>query len=387
MRDLTIDEIIRTSFLGTILRLNTFSAVRRFSSEKNFVLVQDVNDKALIVLNRPRSLNSLNKSLIKDFHDALKRIEHERTVLIIKSSNEKAYCVGGDLLTLLENARNNGRDGAETLMLLNASILMMSSYELPIVSFIDGMVFGGGVGISVFGKYQVATERTVLGMPETRIGFHPNSGGSYFFTRMKDHLGWYLGLTAQNLIGSDVVKAGLASHYCQSKNLPELEEKLLNCSDRNEVLNILNTVCENNLPEFSLGQVRDKIDRYFSARSVEEIISRLSNDGSEWALKTIEILRKLSPTSLKVTLRQLENGQRMTLKECLNMEFNLSSNFWKFHDVYEGVRATLIDKDHNPRWNPSSLSDVSNEFVERHFLPHPDVEEHMRIVEPLQDLQ
>ncbi|CAH1996370.1 unnamed protein product [Acanthoscelides obtectus] len=226
---------------------------------------------------------------------------------------------------------------------------------------------GGGVGLSVHGKYRVATEKTLFAMPETQIGLFPDVGGSYFLPKLPGRLGAFLALTGHRLKGSDVLKVGVATHLCDSQQLPELEETLMNCSNENDVKSVLDKFNKKDVPEFSLQSVVEKINHCFAPDSMEEIIARLEKDGSTWAEEILKTLNKMSPTSLKVTLRQLELGKNMSLNDCLIMEYRLASNCLDHKDFYEGVRALLIDKDQNPKWDPPSLKDVSEDLVKEHF--------------------
>nr|XP_023023055.1 3-hydroxyisobutyryl-CoA hydrolase, mitochondrial-like [Leptinotarsa decemlineata] len=320
------------------LGLNIFSIIRRFSSD-NGVIIQEINDKGILIFNRPKVHNAINSVMMANFYGALRKFENDKKkLLIVKGSGGRAYCAGGDLKALTKDGRNDGGEKHELLKYSNACILWMSARKIPIVALVHGITLGGGVGLAVFGKYQVATENTLLGMPESKIGFHPNCGASYFFTRLNGRLGWYLGLTGQNINGADAVRISLVSHYCHSSKLPALENQLLKCANETEVANTLDEFCESDIPEFSLGHAKNTIDRCFSAYSVEEILSRLTEDGSTWSKNTIETLTKLSPTSLKVILKQLNKAKEMTLRECLIMEYNLTNNFWKSDETHEGRR-------------------------------------------------
>ncbi|KAF2987384.1 hypothetical protein EK904_002422, partial [Melospiza melodia maxima] len=232
-----------------------------------------------------------------------------------------------------------------------------------------------GVGVSVHGHFRVATEKTVFAMPETAIGLFPDVGGGYFLPRLSGKIGYYLALTGCRLKGRDVLKAGIATHFVESEKLPALEKDLiaLKSPSKEKIADLLNSYhmkCTiDQEKEFSLDEHMEKINSLFSANSMEEIVKKLKQDGSPFAMKQLETINKMSPTSLKLTLRQLREGSSMSLQEVLRMEYRLSQACMKGHDFYEGVRAVLIDKDQSPKWKPAALEEVSDEFVDNCFKP------------------
>jgi 3-hydroxyisobutyryl-CoA hydrolase len=229
----------------------------------------------------------------------------------------------------------------------------------------------------VHGKYRVATEKTLFAMPETAIGLFPDVGGGYFLPRMRGHLGAYLGLTGYRLKGRDVHKAGVATHYVESSVLDELESELSKCKSIGDIEETLNKFSARfkDTSEFVLQPYLEQIEKTFNANSVEKILKNLHKDGSEWAMSTLQLLSKMSPTSLKITLQQLQFGKEMSLRECLQMEFRLAVHCCIDSDFKEGVRALLIDKDQQPKWNPLKIEDVTQDHVNRFFAPLPDKDE------------
>lgn len=225
---------------------------------------------------------------------------------------------------------------------------------------------GGGVGLSVHGKYRIATERTLFAMPETAIGLFPDVGGGHFLPRLPGKLGLFLGLTGFRLKGQDVLKAGIATHFVPSTKIAELEQTLLN-SNNNDIDKILSAFTESNDAPFVLQPHLPLIDKCFAPNRLEEIVRNLKADTSEFSQSTLKLLSKMSPTSLKITKRQLEYGREMTLKECLQMEFRLAVHHLKKSDFKEGVRALLIDKDQSPKWCPRTLEEVTYSHVDSFF--------------------
>lgn len=338
------------------------------------VIFEEKGDKGLIILNRPKALNSLNHSMTKKLLPVLQQWESSKKVVVIKGAGEKAFCAGGDVKVIAMALSEPGGEKVGREFFYDEYTLdhVIGTYKKPYVALISGIVMGGGVGVSVHGKYRVATETTLFAMPETAIGLFPDVGGSYFLPRLYGKLGLYLGLTGHRLKGLDVKLAGIATHFVSSSRLPELTDSLLAPGDV-DVAKILDKFDEQKLSdEFSLAKHLKQIDNCFSGDTVEEIINRLKKDNSEWAQGVIETLGKMSPTSLKVAHKSINQGKNQSLAECLKMEYNLDYNMvLKNSDFQEGIRALLIDKDQKPVWNPKTLADVTDEYVNSKFSPIP----------------
>jgi len=347
---------------------------RAMSTEED-VLFESVNNKGVIILNRPKALNALNLSMVNKIHPKLKLWEKEKMLVLIKGTGEKAFCAGGDVRAVVEAGLKGNRLGHEFFRneyLLNGVI---GTYGIPYIALIDGIVMGGGVGLSVHGHYRVATERTLFAMPETAIGLFPDVGGSYFLPRLGGKLGTYLALTGHRLKGVDVLKAGIATHYVESKNIGKLEKALLDCTSEHDVKEVLKQFNKRDESEFSLAPYLVQINRCFGASTVEGILEELEKDKSEWAQNTLKTLSKMSPTSLKVSFKVINVGSKLTLGECLQMEYRLAVNCLANKDFYEGVRALLIDKDQNPKWSPKNLPEVTTKMVDSYFTKLPDDQE------------
>jgi len=313
------------------------------SGEENEVILQTVANKGIITLNRPKALNALNLSMIRKIYPAMKKWEHEMSMVIIKGTGEKAFCAGGDVRAIAEAGLKGDHIGKiffREEYTLNA---LIGTYTIPYVALIDGITMGGGVGLSVHGPFRVATERTMFAMPETTIGLFADVGGSHFLPRLGGKLGLYLALTGHRLKGVDCLKAGVATHFCESSKLPELEKELVNCknpeTDVKEILDRSTKASNVESYVFSLAPHLEQIENCFSAPTVEEILVRLKKDGTEWAVKTLEILSKVSPTSCKVIKKELEEGATKSLQECLIMEYRLGSRFCDRMEFYEGKKT------------------------------------------------
>lgn len=251
------------------------------------VLATESSNKGMIILNRPKALNAINLEMVRKIYKHLKKCEKSKSLMIIKGTGDKAFCAGGDVRALVdagpaEESKCFFREEYTT----NA---LIGNYKIPYIAIIDGITMGGGVGLSVHGKYRVATDRTLFAMPETAIGLFPDVGGSYFLPRLQGKLGLYLGLTGHRLRGADVFHAGISTHYCDSSKIPELETALLNCPDADEVPDLLQKFHSKPEKPFSLEPFLDQINKSFNASSVEEIISNLEKDDSDWAKKTLKV--------------------------------------------------------------------------------------------------
>lgn len=307
------------------------------SSEANDVIFEEVGNKGIITLNRPKALNALNLSMVDKIYPKLLEWKYGKKLVIIKGAGEKAFCAGGDVRAVTEaGLRGDPKLGQEFFRKEYTTNGLIGTYPIPYIAIIDGITMGGGVGLSIHGKFRVATERTLFAMPETAIGLFPDVGGSYFLPRLEGHLGLYLALTGYRLKGADTLKARIATHYCNSQKLPDLEKALIDAKDNQKVREIINKFSDPAPEEFSLTPYMDKINKCFNASKVEEIFDNLEEDGSEWALNTIKLLKKMSPTSLKVTLKELDIGKWMTLQECLQMEYRLAVNCMANKEFYEG---------------------------------------------------
>uniref|UniRef100_A0A8C6JZR0 3-hydroxyisobutyryl-CoA hydrolase n=1 Tax=Melopsittacus undulatus TaxID=13146 RepID=A0A8C6JZR0_MELUD len=345
------------------------------------VLLEKKGGAGIITLNRPKALNALNLSMIRQIYPQIKTWEKdpETFLIIIKGTGGKAFCAGGDIRAIIDAGKVGNKlaqDFFKEEYTLNNAI---GTCKKPYVALIDGITMGGGVGLSVHGHFRVATEKTIFAMPETAIGLFPDVGGGYFLPRLSGKTGYYLALTGFRLKGRDVLKAGIATHFVESEKLPALEKDLiaLKSSSTENIADLLNSYhMKVNLISYQKSsRIVEAVHSLtfsfslFSGNSMEEIVKNLKQDGSAFAIKQLETINKMSPTSLKLTLRQLREGASMTLQEVLTMEYRLSQACMRHPDFYEGVRAVLIDRDQSPRWKPAALEEVSDEFVDNCFKP------------------
>uniref|UniRef100_A0A8C8YTF3 3-hydroxyisobutyryl-CoA hydrolase n=1 Tax=Prolemur simus TaxID=1328070 RepID=A0A8C8YTF3_PROSS len=295
------------------------------------VLLERKGCAGVITLNRPKFLNALSLNMIRQIYPQLKRWEQdpETFLIIMKGAGGKAFCAGGDVRAISEakKAKQMSQDFFREEYILNNAV---GSCQKPYVALIHGITMGGGVGLSVHGQFRVATEKSLFAMPETAIGLFPDVGGGYFLPRLQGKLGYFLGLTGFRLKGRDVYRAGIATHFVDSEKFSMLEEDLLALKSPSEenIMDVLETYhAESKIDKdksFILEEHMDKINSCFSANTMEQIIENLRQDGSSFALEQLKVISKMSPTSLKITLRQLIEGSSKTLQEVLTMEYRLS---------------------------------------------------------------
>jgi enoyl-CoA hydratase len=312
----------------------------------------------LITLNRPKALNALT-------HDMCVRMKATLDTCIVVRGSERAFCAGGDIRSLYDSGKA-GTPYARTFYRdeyrLDATI---KHYPKPYVALIGGIVMGGGVGISVHGRFRIADETTTFAMPETGIGLFPDVGGSYFLPRCPGELGMYLALTGSRLRTADALYAGVATHFVPKDRQDALITRLAQDERPDAAIEALAQ-----LPSAgALPGLRAIIDRIFGLDSVEAILDALDGNASDWARDTAATIRTKSPTSTKLTFRQLREGRRREFDGCMRMEYRMVNRIIEGHDFYEGVRATILDKDNAPKWRPSELSEVSAPDIDAYFEP------------------
>nr|WP_237518621.1 enoyl-CoA hydratase/isomerase family protein [Streptomyces sp. SID5910] len=323
---------------------------------------------AHIVLNRPRALNSLTHEMVLRIDAKLTEWERDPAVetVVVTGEGERGLCAGGDIRAIHDDARAG--DGSASAAFwrdeyrLNARI---AGYPKPYVAVMDGIVMGGGVGVSAHGSVRVVTERSRIAMPETGIGFVPDVGGTYLLALAPGELGTYLALTGAQIGAADALLCGLADQYMPSASLQSFVDDLAELPVREALGRHVQDP-----PAGELAGHRDWIDSCFSADTVEEIVERLLAQGGAAAKKTAETLLLKSPTALKVTLAAVRRARRLgPLERVLDQEYRVSLACLHAPDLVEGVRAQVIDKDRNPHWSPATLVEVTDADVERFFTP------------------
>jgi enoyl-CoA hydratase len=342
------------------------------------VLFEVRNQVGWIKLNRPRAINALSLEMVESIEKQLHQWKEDDQVALILLVGEgnKGLCSGGDI-GFLYNGRGTDREKTALPFLATEyrMDLAIHQYPKPILVYMNGIVMGGGVGISIGCKHRIVTEKTEWSMPEMNIGFFPDVGASYFFNRMPGYTGRYLALTASIIEAADVLYIKAADRFMPSDRWNDLKRALDEMKWTKgfitEQLNrLLDDFTSSSIPGSSIAGMQEKIDRHFIFNTMEEIIHSLSlaaEAEDPWAVETIKTLTSKSPTSLKVTLRQLQEGAGKSLEDCFRMELSLGLCFLNTHDFYEGVRAVIVDKDRNPKWSPLTIEELGEEYVSSFF--------------------
>ncbi|MET9527233.1 enoyl-CoA hydratase/isomerase family protein [Streptomyces coeruleorubidus] len=310
-----------------------------------------------ILLNRPKALNALTTGMVVAIDRVLAGWEETPlSAVVLASTSTKAFCAGGDIRTIREHSLAGDAEASERFFAseyrLNARI---AEYPVPVVSLIDGLCMGGGLGLSVHGSFRVVTEGAVLAMPETGIGFFPDVGASYFLPRLPGAIGMYLGLTGHRLDAADALYTGLATHFVPADGLDAVGDALAE-NPGDPVDAVLNRLAGRSPVAGSrLAEVRGDVDWAFGAPTLGEIEKRLRHLDTPWAAEALVALESASPHSLEITHALLARGGQRTLRECLSAELALTRTTIRTPDFLEGVRAALVDKDRNPDWQGASL--------------------------------
>jgi len=324
------------------------------------IIAEQKGQTGVITLNRPQALNALTLSMVRDMTRALKDWGRDPSIhaAIIEGAGGKAFCAGGDVKSVALAARAGDAAAGEFFREEYTLNHLIHSFPKPYIALIDGIVMGGGVGISAHGSHRIVTENMLFAMPEANIGFFPDVGGGYVLPRMKGAVGTYLALTTYRMRANDALYAGFATHAVRSADVGAIKDTIIaNPRDLNAIL------AAGKKPELEpapLQALQEKIDTIFAQARVEDILAALEKDGSDWARETLKTLRGLSPASLKLAREQLRRGKTMDFRSVMTMEYRLSQACLKGHDFFEGVRAALIDKDKNPQWRPPRVEEVKD---------------------------
>ncbi len=310
------------------------------------------------ILDRAKALNALSLGMIRSLADWIDRAlaDNKISALGIRSASAAAFSAGGDVRALYAARNKNDRAALYEFYRqeyrLNRAI---RHCRKPYMALIEGIVMGGGAGVSINGSYRLVAPNARFAMPETGIGFFPDVGGSWFLSRCPGESGIYLGLSGAVLAPADMLYAGLATHFVPAGSSVGSFGDLIRLSQE--------------AGPAPLATLRPAIDRCFSGSSVEAILAALDSEGSAWASETAETIGKKSPLALKVTLRQLRNARHLDFDQAMVMEYRLARHFMGGLDFFEGVRAAVIDKDRRPAWQPATLADVSDALVDSYFAP------------------
>ncbi|MBL1074907.1 enoyl-CoA hydratase/isomerase family protein [Nocardia sp. 2] len=338
------------------------------------VLIEKRDGLGSITLNRPRAINALNHPMALVILDTLREWadDDEVRTVVLTGAGERGLCAGGDIVAIHNDAKNAVAQGDTAASdspsgrfwrdeyILNA---LIGRYPKPYVAIMDGIVMGGGVGLSGHASHRIVTERSMVGMPETGIGFIPDVGGTHLLAHAPGEIGTHVALTTARMSAGDAIAAGFADHFVPSEYIPALLEALRDNDADAAIAKFAQPAPVSEL----VSQLR-WIDACYSADTVEEIVNRLETDGTPEAAKAAQDVLSKSPVALKVTLRSLRGARvAANLEEVLNQEYRVSVASLGTHDLVEGIRAQVIDKDRNPQWSPATLADVTDADVDAYF--------------------
>ena len=328
-----------------------------------------------ITLNRPQAIHALNTNMIRLITAALVAWRDDPGVdlVMFDHSGERGFCAGGDIRMLAASGAGDGREAREFFFEEYRLNDLIFNYDKPRIAFMDGITMGGGVGLSRPCRFRVATERTTFAMPESGIGLFPDVGGGWYLSRMPDHMGLWLALTGARIKAADCELLQICTDYVESARLPELKAAILAAPGRTEALL---TEFEGDAGRPTIAQHQDEIARHFAGESLEAIITSLRAAGTDWAKEQLAILATKSPTTMKVSLRQLQLGARCaSFAENMAMEYRIGARIVQSHDFIEGVRAVIVEKDNAPKWSPATPEAVTEAQLDTIFSALPSGEE------------
>ena len=324
-----------------------------------------------ITLNRPKALHALNLSMCEAMIAALQAWRSDPAVelVLLDHAGERGFCAGGDIRMLAESG---AKDGVEAMAFFHTEYRLnhlLFVYEKPVVAVMDGIVMGGGVGLSMPCAYRIATERTTFAMPETGIGLFPDVGGGWFLPRLPGKTGLWLALTGARIKAADCLILGIATDYVQSADVEALKAAII--ADPADIESLLAQI-DADPGHAPLADNLAVLSDTFAMTSVEGIVAALEAQGGEWAKAQLETLKTKSPQTMKVAFRQLKLGAKMDdFADNMAMEYAIGARVVRRHDFLEGVRAVIVDKDGSPRWNPDRLDAVTESMLDEIFAPLP----------------
>ncbi|MEL0105828.1 MAG: enoyl-CoA hydratase/isomerase family protein [Rhodospirillaceae bacterium] len=320
----------------------------------------------LITLNRPKALNALSISMLQGFQACLGEWAHDQQIhqVIIRGS-DKAFCAGGDIRSIYDAHQRGDQAFIQELFRLEYSVnYRIATFPKPYIALMDGFVFGGGCGVSVHGSHRIVTEKTILAMPETCIGYFPDIGASYFLSKTPGLTGLYLGLTGRRITTADILYAKLADACVPATALNTICTEIISGKSIDDVIHSYRL----DIGPSELETHQAEIDQCFAADTLKGVIECLNSSSSPWSAETLNLLNQNAPFSLKLTYKLLKNNE-LTPRESLILDYRIARHLIERPDFYEGVRAVLIDKDNRPKWDPADLNQVSDDAVAACFKP------------------
>jgi enoyl-CoA hydratase len=339
------------------------------------VLVRVQKNVGRLTLNRPQALHALTQTMCEIMIGALLDWQEDPEIymVIIDHAGERGFCAGGDIRMLAHSGAGDGKEARAFFHTEYQLNHLLFTYETPVVAVMDGVVMGGGVGISMPAHYRIATERTTFAMPETGIGLFPDVGGGWYLPRLPGKAGLWLALTGARIKGADCLRLGIATHFVEFGAVEGLKKAIV--ADPRRIDDTLKKY-RADAGKAPLVSIEQDLNRLFVGTSVEEIFEFLEADSSDWGKAQLAVLKTKSPQTLKVAFRQLETGAALTdFADNMVMEYRIGARVVQRHDFIEGVRAVIIDKDNAPRWDPAELEGVSDAMLDEIFAPLPSDQE------------
>jgi enoyl-CoA hydratase len=340
------------------------------------VIVREERALRRITLNRPKALNALTLDMAVMMTSLLRSWASDPKVgaVLLDGAGERALCAGGDIRALYDAAKSGDSLPAKFWSTEYHLNVLIARYPKPVIAIMDGMVMGGGVGLSTHASHRVVTERSAVAMPEVGIGFFPDVGASFLLARSPGYVGTYIALTGDRMGAADAIYCGLADLHLAVAKLPELPAALADCRTADDVRARLDQMSVAP-PPGKLPAAREWIDGCYGADNVETIVERLGASSIEAARTALAAMQKMSPTSLKVTLRNIRAAVSFKrVEQSFQQDYRIALACIAGHDFVEGIRAQIVDKDRNPRWRPDKLEDVTGDIVDRHFRSVGDLE-------------
>jgi enoyl-CoA hydratase len=333
------------------------------------VIVRELGALRRITLNRPKALNAITLGMAETMTAFMRAWAEDPAVgaVMIDGAGGRAFAAGGDIRALYDAAKSGDTLPARFWATEYRLNVLIARYPKPVIAIMDGIVMGGGVGLASHAAHRVVTERSSVAMPEVGIGFFPDVGAAYLLARAPGSTGTHLMLTGERMNAADAIYSGLADIFIESSNLDELPTALAECRSATGLRTTLGRIAAR--PAVGkLEAARPWIDRCYSANKVEDIVECLRGSVEDEACAALGVISKASPTSLKVTLRNLREAARFErVEQSFQQDYRIALACIAGHDFIEGIRATIVDKDRNPAWRPAQLDNVTDDIVDRHF--------------------
>lgn len=332
------------------------------------------NHIGFVSLNRVAAFNALNLDMVRQLQQLLDAwlTDDQVRAVVLQGNGDKAFCAGGDIRDMYHNQKA-GNDLNETFFREEYALdQLIHAYPKPFIALVDGLVLGGGMGLMQGAGLRIVTEKAVLGMPEVCIGYYPDVGSSYFLSRMPNATGIYMGVTGNSINAADALQLGLADWHVPHQQLAEFIEQLnqldTSSSITDSIEQLLQGYASQSLPDTELANQQALTAQHFKHASLAEIYQSLTNQTNcSWCQATLNTLNSRSPLAMATTLELLRRGQQLSLMDCFNLERHLGKSWFNNPDFVEGIRALIIDKDKNPRWQPASYHDLDPQQIQGFF--------------------